>query len=268
MTTIRLNILKILLLGFVCVTGTNVLAQTPYVPTCLTGPQGLNITTATAQLAQTPLNFDFTDSFLRLADQECASVSLATSVLANIQTLNQNVAALQALPPGTGPAGPPGPQGLTGPVGPVGPQGAQGSTGATGAQGPQGVPGAASSGPVPFAEYSFVSVTVSQAWKMTATQAALPGSAKIIGFPNVKMYRVCSNSQFGGGVGSTFQADISSDNSTWTALSVPISLAAPGVQCTPWATYAGPKGDQYVRISGISPNAATSNFWQISLQVQ
>lgn len=117
-------------------------AQTPYVPTCLTAAQQTTVTSSAAAL--TPiLGIDLTDLEMRFADGQCNLNTLVTGLLSNVQTLNQNVAALQALPPGgTGPAGPPGPPGasITGPPGPAGPPGAS-ITGPQGIQGPPGPPG-------------------------------------------------------------------------------------------------------------------------------
>ena len=128
-------------------------AQTPYVPTCLTAAQQQNIVAGNSVVAPL-LGIDLTDPEMRFADAQCSLNVMITGLLSNVQTLNQNVAALQALPPGT--AGPPGPAGPQGPPG-IGTQGPPGATGATGAQGipgvgiqgppgPAGPPGASGSG--------------------------------------------------------------------------------------------------------------------------
>jgi len=120
-------------------------AQTPYVPTCLSTQAQSDIQGAGALLAP-KFGVDLTDPFMRFSDQECTQAALTVSALANIQTLNQNVAALQsaiaALPaPIPGPPGPAGAKGDSGPQGLQGIQGIQGVPGSPGITGPQGNPG-------------------------------------------------------------------------------------------------------------------------------
>jgi len=246
--------------------------QAQYQPTCIPATDQANVIQAAATLAPL-IGFDLTDPMLRTADYQCQLKAVSVPLLADVGTLKQNVTAIQgnisALQTEISniPAGPPGAQGLQGAQGPPG----QGIPGPMGPQGPAGPPGASVGTVVPFAEYVFLASTTATAtpWTMKSAQSALPGADRIIGFTNVKQFRLCANSQYGGGTGSSLEADISTDNATWVPLSATLSLASPGLACTTWASAASiSKSDLYVRISGVSPNAGTANLWYVGLQLQ
>jgi hypothetical protein len=77
------------------------------------------------------------------ATQDLTPYALITYVDAADTALDTRVAALEAVPPGSGEQGPQGIQGEVGPMGPAGADGAQGIQGEVGPAGPQGEPGVA-----------------------------------------------------------------------------------------------------------------------------
>jgi hypothetical protein len=89
--------MKTIIFGIALAFASSLSAQTltPFVPVCLTPATQAAVVQAGAMLS-VPVNFDFTDPLMRVADQNCTLQATTVAALANIQALNQQVAALQA----------------------------------------------------------------------------------------------------------------------------------------------------------------------------
>jgi len=105
-------------------------------------------------------------------------------------------------------------------------------------------------------------------WSLTPTASEFNGTRRLINFQNVHQFQVCYNLASSGGPGSLMELDESYDWTTWAPVYGAINISSEGVRCTGWTKYNGQLTNAFVKVTGVSPNSVTAQFWAISLQVQ
>ena len=90
-----------------------------------------------------------------------------------------------------------------------------------------------------------------------------------VDFTNVHQVRSCANIISPGGTSSTFVVQIAPDTSYSTGattLSGPYDITVAGLNCSVWQNYAGPGGDQFIRVLIGGAGSVTLDF--ISIQIR
>jgi len=144
------------------------------------------------------------------------------------------------------PAGPQGPPGPTGPAGPL----------------------AAPQEMLLVIPYGSTGFSITSLGAQTEYPPAQRTRRKV-DFTNVHQVRSCANIISPGGAGSTFVVQIGPDttySTGATTLSGPYDITAAGLNCSAWQNYAGPGGDQFIRVLIGGAGSVTLDF--ISLQLR